>query len=187
MYGEFILIERSGKLERAKGVRVGDLKGKDELWLKNTLFDHPEILPIDEIDPAYGPLVPLCTELHTDAGFIDAAFINEHGRLTIVECKLWKNPEALKKVVAQVLHYVSELAKWSYSDLQREVSKRAHRQGNIPFEVVRERANAKLFEKTFVDAASRSLREGRFLVLIAGDGIQEGGAIDRRTFVSQCD
>jgi hypothetical protein len=39
---------------------------------------------------------PDAWELRTDAGPIDAVFINERGRLTIVECKLWKNPEAVR-------------------------------------------------------------------------------------------
>jgi hypothetical protein len=37
---------------------------------------------------------PDAWKLRTDAGPIDAVFINERGRLTIVECKLWKNSEA---------------------------------------------------------------------------------------------
>lgn len=48
------------------------------------------------------------------------------------------------------------------------------RQGNIPFELVRKHAGVTLREPEFVDAISRSLQEGRFLVLLAGDGIREG-------------
>jgi hypothetical protein len=40
--------------------------------------------------------------------------------------------------------------------------------------VVRERTGTRLEERKFVDAVGRSLREGRILVLIAGDGIGEG-------------
>jgi hypothetical protein len=82
------------------------------------LFEHPEIIPIDDIDSTFGPLLPLCKELRTEAGPIDAVFINERGRLTIVECKLWKNPQARREVVAQTLDYVSALSVWSYADLQ---------------------------------------------------------------------
>jgi hypothetical protein len=169
-----VLVDRPGKLEKGQRVFLGDVKDKNEAWLRDTLFNNPEIIPTDEIDSAFGPLVPLCTELRTDAGLIDAVFINEHGRLTIVECKLWKNPQARREVVAQTLDYISVLARWSYADLQRQVSAALDRRGNIPFEVVRERTGTRLGERDFVDAVSRSLREGRFLVLIAGDGIREG-------------
>jgi hypothetical protein len=174
MYGNFVLIEKSGGLEKAERVFLGDKKDKDEAWLRDTLFNNPEIIPTDEFDSAFGPLIPLCKELRTDAGPVDAVFINEGGRLTIVECKLWKNPQARREVVAQTLDYVSAIASWSYADLQRQVSAALGKQGNIPFEVVRERARTRVDEREFVDAVSRSLREGRFLVLIAGDGVREG-------------
>ena len=174
MYGDFVLFEESGKFEKGERVFLGDVKDKNETWLRDTLFDNPEIIPTDEIDSAFGPLVPLCKELRTDAGAIDAVFINERGRLTILECKLWKNWQARREVVAQTLHYVSALAGWSYADLQRQVSAAVGKQGNLPFEEVRKRAGSGLREREFVDAVSRSLREGRFLVLIAGDGIREG-------------
>ena len=150
------------------------MKGKNEAWLRDILFDHPEILPIEEIDSTFGPLVPLCKELRTDAGPIDAVFINERGRLTIVECKLWKNPEARREVVAQTLDYVGALSGWTYAELQAKVAVALHRQGNNPFELVRNHAGTPLREPEFIDAVSRSLREGRFLVLLAGDGIRQG-------------
>jgi hypothetical protein len=106
MYGTFALLEGSGKLEKGERIHLGDIKYKDEAWLRDILFDNPEIIPTNDIDSTFGPLVPLCKELRTDAGPIDAVFINERGRLTIIECKLWKNPEARREVVAQTLHYV---------------------------------------------------------------------------------
>jgi hypothetical protein len=174
MYGTFVLLDDAGELEKGTRVYLGDLKGKNEAWLRDTLFANPEIIPTDDIDPTFGPLVPLCKELRTDAGQIDALFINERGRLTIVECKLWKNPQARREVVAQTLDYVSALSAWSYADLQRQVAAAVGRQGNIPFELVRKHTDTRLKEQEFVDAVSRSLREGRFLVLLAGDGIREG-------------
>jgi hypothetical protein len=105
MYGKFVLLDQAGKLEIGERAYLGDVKGQDEVWLRDTLFRNPEIIPTDDIDPAFGPLVPLCKELRTDAGRIDAVFINERGRLTIVECKLWKNPQARREVVAQTLDY----------------------------------------------------------------------------------
>jgi len=64
------------------------------------------------------------------------------------------------------------VAKWSYADLQRQVAARTAMSGNVPFELVRAHKPG-LDEKIFVDQVSRSLREARFLLLIAGDGIRE--------------
>ena len=174
MYGDFMLFDEAGKLEKGERVYLGDMKGKNEGWLRDTLFDHPQILPIEEIDPTFGPLVPLCTELRTDAGNIDAVFINERGRLTIVECKLWKNPEARREVVAQTLDYVSALSGWTYAELQAKVAAALRRPGTNPFDLVKSRAGVQLREPDFIDAVSHGLREGRFLVLLAGDGIRQG-------------
>ena len=55
MYGNLALLEDSGKFESGKRVYLTELKGKDEAWLRDTLFDYPEIIPITEIDPTFGP------------------------------------------------------------------------------------------------------------------------------------
>ena len=68
-------------------------------------------------------------------GFLDVLLISEHGRLVVVECKLWRNPQARREVVGQILDYARELARYGYEDLQRIVSNRLGRQGNILYEL----------------------------------------------------
>ena len=92
-----------------------------EGWLQNFIFTHHRTLPIDEVEPAFGPLIPVCRELRTKAGPVDLLFINHNGLLTLVECKLWKNPEARREVVGQILDYAKELSQWSYTDLETAV------------------------------------------------------------------
>src|SRR5688500_5405406 len=112
MIGDIFLLEREGApAVRAERLAFGDTGGHDEAWLRDTLFAHPDLLPLRDIDPSFGPLIPLCKELRTEAGPLDIAFINPHGRLTLVECKLWRNPEARRKVVAQVLHYAQAISR----------------------------------------------------------------------------
>jgi hypothetical protein len=174
MHDTFVLFEKNGVSECGKRIYLGEKGGKDECWMRDKIFQNPEIIPVVDLDPTFGELIPLCTELRTDVGSVDAVFINKDGRLTIVECKLWNNPEARRKVVAQALDYVSAISEWKYADLQRQVSIATQKQGNVPFETVRNHFGDEVIEREFVDAVSRSLREGRFLVLIAGDGIREG-------------
>ncbi len=147
----------------------------NEAWLQNLLFKHPEALPIKEIDPAFSNAVPICIELNTPVGPIDALFVTPQGKLVVLEVKLWRNPEARRTVVGQVLDYAKELNRWTYADLQREVTRRTGRQGNSLFDIVKE-ATGELDEVDFADEVSRSLRHGRFLLLICGDGIREGAA-----------
>lgn len=147
----------------------------DEGWLQDLLFEHPEALPINEIDRTFAPAIPICKELNTPAGPMDALLATPKGRLIILETKLWRNPEARRTVIGQVLDYAKELSRWTYADLQREVSRRTERSGNALFDIVTDAETSdSLTEAEFVDEVSRSLRYGRFLLLICGDGIREG-------------
>ena len=174
LYGDMILKSSAVQdFQLASRLQMGFAEGRDEAWLRDLLAAHPNLLPIDEVDPSFAPLAPLCTEMRTEAGPVDVALISPTGRLTLVECKLWRNPEARRKVVAQILDYARAISRWTYADLQRQVAAASGRKGNVPFEAAKGLA-PDLDEAVFVDATARALREGRFLLLIAGDGIREG-------------
>jgi hypothetical protein len=95
------------------------------------------------------------------------------GLLTIVECKLWRNPEARRKVVGQILDYASELSSWDYERLQRAVGEALGQPGLSLYEYLRQKKLKPGKEATFIDNVNRNLRRGRFLLLIVGDGIRE--------------
>ncbi len=176
-YGELIRVDlgagSSEVLQRVRlGLRAAD-GGVDEATLQKLLFDHPECLPIAAIDSAYGDAVPICRELSVPAGSIDALYVNALGRLTLCEFKLWRNPQARREVIGQILDYAKDLASWSYEDLQRQVSLALGGEGsNILYKLVSKR-HPDVIEAEFVDNVTRHLRRGEFLLLIVGDGIRE--------------
>ncbi|PRY69866.1 hypothetical protein [Halomonas ventosae] len=154
-YGNILLRQdENGAFTTARRAPLGFTDGRNEAWLRDLLADNPDLLPIEEVDPSFAPLVPLCTELSTEAGPVDAVFISPSGRLTLVECKLWRNPEARRKVIAQILDYTRAVSQWSYADLQRRVAAATGRKGNVPFEAARE-LQPDLDEAAFVDATAR--------------------------------
>ncbi len=170
------------RLPLGTGVHSG---GISEETLHYLIFSHPKSLPVSEIDPTYEGIVPICTEVKTQSGYIDALFVNPQGRIVLVEFKLWRNPEARREVIGQILDYAKDLASWSYEDLQTIVSLKTGNTGNVLFKMV-QRTNPALNEKAFVDNVSRNLRRGEFLLLIVGDGIREGvenivGFVQRHT------
>ncbi len=140
-----------------------------EEWLQGFIFTHHQALPIGEIEPMFGSLIPVCRELGTPAGPIDVVFINQAGLLTLVECKLWKNPEARREAVGQILDYAKEITRWSYEDLSSAVHAQV---GRSLYEIVSGNSE-ELDESEFIDDVARNLKRGRFLLLIAGDGIRE--------------
>ena len=144
-----------------------------EAAIQALIHAHPACLPIAEIDPMFANPVAICTELNTPAGPIDNLLVTPSGLPILVECKLWRNPQARREVVGQILDYAKELSRWSSSDLQREASRRLKHEGNALLDLVRA-AGHDVDEIAFNDALTLNLRRGRFLLLIVGDGIREG-------------
>src|SRR5579859_2609974 len=147
-------------------------RGRREAFVQKLIFDHPELIPMLDIEPAFTPLVSVCMELGTRAGSIDNVWVTPAGGLVLGECKLVRNPQARREVVAQVLDYARAIGGWRYEDLEREVRK-ALKQPSFRIWSLVENASD-LEEHHFVDAVDRRLRAGRIMLLIIGDGIQEG-------------
>ena len=148
--------------------------GYSESWLQALIHDYPALLPVLEIEPAFEGLVAVCRELRVPSGYVDNLLITPDGGVCIVETKLWRNPEARRAVVGQVLDYAKDLAGLQYEQLEAAVRTARGEKGASLFRLVAGLDAAEGDEQRFIDAVSRSLRLGRFLILIVGDGIQEG-------------
>ncbi len=172
-YGQPIIITEDEKLLKPQQPPKPE---EDEKFLQDLIFKHADCLPVSEIDDAYTPLIPVCRELNTHAGPLDILMATPAGKLVIIETKLWRNPDARRKVVAQILDYAKELARWSYEDLYREINRNLQTSGNHLYNTVTASAGeaSALDEAAFVDAVSRNLQKGEFLLLLVGDGIREG-------------
>ena len=144
-----------------------------EKHLQSALFQNPQSLPVREIDPHIGTLVPICMEVETGSGPADILYVTLTGQIVLVETKLWRNPESRREVVAQILDYAKELTKWTYDDLDRAAAI-ASKSG--PGYLLNCLKPYGVDEANFVDGINRSLSIGDFLLLIVGDGIQSRAA-----------
>ncbi len=167
-------------LERVPLTGESGTSAYDEDWLQNLLYKHPQALPIYEINPTFAGLIPICRELSTPAGPLDVLYATPEGRIAVLEAKLWRNPEARRKVVGQILDYAKELSHWTYETLDAAVMaarRRDEGKAQSLFDLVKQQ-RPELDQAQFFDSVSRSLRRGDLLLLIAGDGIRENvGAI----------
>lgn len=151
----------------------------DEAWLQELLHQNPEILPIEQIEPGFGKLVPLCRELPLplgggQTGYLDNLFVTTEGRLAFVEAKLWRNHEARRSVIAQAMEYTASLFELSYEQFQSAVlqaRKDEAPQFSSVYEIVAQSRH--LDETEFVDAVSWNLSRGRAIIAVVGDGIRE--------------
>lgn len=145
----------------------------NERRLQELIFDHPTCLPLDQIEPGIGRLVSVCMELPLGIGSADNLFITPEGNLVLAEVKLWGNPEARRKVVAQALEYATALFKLGYTGLETAVMKGDFNGASPPeslYSLV-DGADSPT-ESVFADRVTRNLREGRIVVLIVGDEIR---------------
>jgi hypothetical protein len=154
-------------------IRLGD-REFSEAYLQETLHACPELLPVDELDADFGPLVSLGREIDN----IDNLFIAPSGRITIVETKLWRNPQATREVLAQILEYANRVSTWSFETLEmkcRRAQSPAPIEASSLYSFVRDAFPDEIATETeFHDSVQRTLQTGRFLLLIVGDGIREG-------------
>ena len=141
-------------------------------FIQSLIHDHPSLIPMAEIEPAFSPLISVCKELPTPAGYLDNLWITPWGGLVFGEAKLVRNPQARREVIAQALDYARAVADWTFDDLEAAVRK-ALKQPTFRLWTLVE-AETDLTEDQFTDAVQRRLRTGQLLLLIIGDGIQEG-------------
>ena len=161
--------------EAASGRVLSPLPARDkafqEDWLQELLFKHPTILPIGYIDDSYAPLVPLGREISG----IDDLYVSPSGHVTIVETKLWRNAEAHRTVVAQILEYAKILATWSYGRLDEAVKSYMNKRFGEPisvFAAVKKAVhNFDLDQIEFESKVQDCLTNGRFALVVVGDRI----------------
>jgi hypothetical protein len=167
------MVVQAGKAVGLQRVKFTERTIK-EGWLQKLLLAHPELIPVEEIEPAFAPLVPVAMEIPTKAGEMDLLFVNPQGYPTLVETKLWRNPEARRQVVTQILDYAKEFAGWSYGDLSAAVARALKEKGGADpmWRAVARRPDAD--RQAFGENLARNLSRGTFLLLIIGDGIREG-------------
>jgi hypothetical protein len=142
-----------------------------ETWIQELLFNYPDILPVDRLDEEFAPPISLGREI----ACIDNLFISPKGLISIVETKLWRNPEAHRTVVAQILDYAQLLFTWSYKKLDEAVKKCMSRLGHGDlgiYQLVKKQVrNLEFSNIEFEASVQNCLANGKFALLIVGDKV----------------
>lgn len=153
----------------------GQLHQHNEAFLRDLIHRAPDLLPIAEIEPIFDSARSVCIELPNPAGFVDNLLVTPEGGVVLVECKLQRNLQARREVIAQIMDYAAQLQSWTFEDLDSAVRRAELPTGGKPAGLVEAFEHVDDFDEiAFRDAITRNLRRGRMLLLVVGDGIREG-------------
>ena len=165
------------QLQRVALGKLGDDCGHREAFLQDLVHRNPQIIPMQDIEPAFMPMVSVCTELPMASGFLDNLWLTPEGGIILGECKRVRNTQARREVLVQALDYAQAMTKWTFDDLQEAVRKARRSPDLTLWSLVQAEADEAVREDgeaVFIDALQRRLRNGRFVVLVILDGVEEG-------------
>lgn len=150
-------------------------------WLLDTT---PELLPVRDFYPSVSSLCSLGREIPVDlggkAGYIDNVVVTNDAHLCLIETKLFRNPEGIREVVAQVFEYGSSVNSITYVELEAAL-RRGQKTGSElrADETIASRVRAMEAAGLFVnlvddfeDRLAANIRKGEVLYLIVADGIR---------------
>lgn len=101
--------------------RIESVGYENEKELQKIVGNAPDL--VDE----FNKLHTVCgaeNELSISAGNIDLFMISETGDVVVVETKLARNQESRRKVIAQIIDYISSLSELSYYELDNATKNR---------------------------------------------------------------
>ena len=164
--GNPIILNPDGSINKIRRVSFTENMFQ-EGWLQDLIENNPELLPVAEIEPAFTPMVSVGREVATQSGYIDNLFLSPQGNLTVVETKLWRNPEARREVVGQIIDYAKDVSRWTFEELEskvREYNLRYRKSNSGILDSLRLIEDIEESEEQIiVDAITRNLQRGRLM------------------------
>jgi hypothetical protein len=171
------------KLNRVQ-LHAGSTALFKETLLQGIIDKNPEVLPFRDFFPAANFLCSLGCEIPLDIGerhgFIDNLLVTDDGHLILVETKLWRNSEAVRDVIAQVMQYSMAVGSLELLALEQAMRQGDPRSGRLAVgetiagrmqQAAADRGTGPVMDD-FEDAFTRFRQTGELLVLIVADGIQ---------------
>lgn len=173
---KFALFDQKGKSRT--GVLTVDLNEGElskESKLQALLFENPSLLNVNPQD-RFDPIIPVCRELSirgaSSTVYLDIFAVRASGRPVLVECKLWRNPQARREVVGQILEYAVLIKGQSADELESRIRQSTKAGDFSLYNCVASSGNVPTSENEFYDALADHLLQGSFDLILAGDGIR---------------
>ncbi|MCW2777442.1 MAG: hypothetical protein JWN17_1167 [Frankiales bacterium] len=139
-----------------------------EASLQELLQEQPSLLP----GPPR-PRVAVREFFLLGTGYADLVVVDEQGDITVVECKLEKNPEIRREVVGQVLAYASALWRLDLEEFSAGWAASARLSGRSSLREDLQEIVVDGAVDEVLAAVERNLAQGRFRLVLAVDRLTE--------------
>lgn len=162
-----LLIRHKGGLWQSPEIEAYE----NEEMLKRLLRESPQLLPMSTEGSVFVEELTV-----QQIGFVDLAGVDPDGAITLVECKLGKNPEIRRSIVGQIFAYAAGLWQMAYEDFDGAFTAAALGEPSLADAVrarLPEHKALEWREEAFRSALSDNLASGRFTLIIAVDRITD--------------
>jgi len=109
--------------ESGKWEKTPEGEFAEETKMQELVKDNPDIIPLSDLGEDIPPMLVVGRESSLPNGNPDLICVDENGLITVVECKLAKNPEVKRKVVGQILGYGAYLWQSSYEEFDESIAR----------------------------------------------------------------
>jgi hypothetical protein len=156
-------------------MREGILGKSLEDALQTLLERYPKIIPGAQIDPASEDpprFVLLRREMPIGGWSLDHLYVDQRGVLTLVETKLFQNPESRREVIGQIIEYAANAAdRWASGQARQHAAEFWSKKDKELDEVLHEEFGDLDIEE-FWHTVETNLKNGRMRLIIAADDLR---------------
>lgn len=164
------------RTESGELVELSFTKLDKESKLDDLVVQQPSLLQIEQINIDFADPELVIPQFGVDGNWVDVLLVNKEGRITIVESKLQKNPEAKRKVFGQILDYATSIHNLDYETFSAKCAQFAKhidipRGVDDPLTSMMEELCDGFDASAFRKKVTNGLELGRFLLIILGDEV----------------
>lgn len=160
----------------SRSMREGLLGKTLEDALQTFFENYPEIIPGKQIDPGSEDpprFVLLRREMPVGSWALDHLFVDQRGILTLVETKLFQNPESRREVIGQIVEYAANAAEsWSGGIARQRATEFWSMHDRNLDVVLQDEFGGELDIEDFWKTVEGNLKDGRIRLIIASDELR---------------
>jgi len=161
-----------------RSMREGFLGKTLEDALQSFFENYPQIIPGKQIDPGSDDpprFVLLRREMPVGSWSLDHLFSDQRGVLTLVETKLFQNPESRREVIGQIIEYAANAMEFWSGGSARQKATEFWRNQKLPREldeVLQKEFGEDLDIEDFWKKVEENLKNGKMRLIVATDELR---------------